>query len=544
MGSLFWTMVLVSVASQAADATRHNDDELNVQEAQIEISKIMEKYMHHWPLKRSSTDIVNWPLPGSSLLGATALDPKRLRELREGLANFREFRLRLSQSEEHTFAKLCTQTRGRPHTVSCGDTMDCFMYFFFSYHHFGHLLSGPTKKQRDAALAVYGDTSDEVEHMLALNDWNSIMSSFTHREVVRSLSRVPLDELTATLLREDKEADLPRMFSVYLQWNFLRHDVHVDVSTNEFLKRILTWALKQQASQLDKEEFREYQELWDLFQDPPKFALTMLDHWKSHIMVALRQLMEKPETPATVVLKGLAAPKEPLTFQLSRERVNKFCKNQWIQMNSLVSREVPSEAAGNLRNFSEECANVLKVGSKKVWEHEKDNFQNHIFAIVKRHNDDFSIVQGYIGEQGYDLSGWVRSKNKFASPSGFDSAIMRQFLRHLSTFVENGAGGTFNGDNHYATFDHFEPTFHGNSYRPLFSFSEALATNLRDGSGLVVRESLIKPLIEEMDRCNCSTVEWPLHQLHQAKNHALRTTSFSTWMCLFGSIALAIRPFV
>jgi len=351
---------------------------------------------------------------------------------------------------------------------------------------------------------------------------------------VRSSSRVPLDELQATLLREDREADLPRMFALYLQWNLLSHDLPLHVGTDDILKDILTWGLKQiNSSKADDlhPDLRQF-----LVSDEMIRILLMsggFDQWKSDIVAALRQLAKEPEAPARVVLqsgRGL------MQFDLSVDQVDQLCsKGDW----HVWSTKKPPPEGGKMRGFSEACAHILQVGSNNTWTFEEDRYQNHIFAVVKRHNHDFSIVQGYIGEHGYDLSGWARSENKFASPQGFDGASMRQFLRHLSTFVENGAGGTFNSDNHYATFDHFEPDWKGKLYRPLFGFSEALATNLRDNSGSLVREKLIKPLIEEMDRCNCSTVEWPLRKGH--KGDAPRNRRVSAWMFILGSVALAIR---
>eukprot|EP00913_Durusdinium_trenchii_P011743 g11029.t1 len=75
--------------------------------------------------------------------------------------------------------------------------------------------------------------------------------------------------------------------------------------------------------------------------------------------------------------------------------------------------------------------------------------QNHLFAIVKRSNTNFHIMQGYIK--------------------------MHKFLDHLDTFIDNGhEGDTFDGDNHAAMFLVREKNFEGKEYVPAFAWFEDL----------------------------------------------------------------------
>jgi len=102
--------------------------------------------------------------------------------------------------------------------------------------------------------------------------------------------------------------------------------------------------------------------------------------------------------------------------------------------------------------------------------------QNHIFAIVKRSNINFSVLQGYIKsdvEQGYDLSEWLCSRNPFANINGFGKFGLIKLLSHFDTFLENARPGKkFDGENHAAVFLVREKHFEGSEYLPSFAWYE------------------------------------------------------------------------
>jgi len=102
--------------------------------------------------------------------------------------------------------------------------------------------------------------------------------------------------------------------------------------------------------------------------------------------------------------------------------------------------------------------------------------QNHIFAIVKKNNTNFRIVQGYIAgsaEPGYDLKDWMCSRNIFARPGGFAWFTMDTFIRGLKKFVSNsGPSGAFDGANHADLFLVREVGFVNKSYTAVFVFGE------------------------------------------------------------------------
>ena len=102
--------------------------------------------------------------------------------------------------------------------------------------------------------------------------------------------------------------------------------------------------------------------------------------------------------------------------------------------------------------------------------------QNHIFAIVKRSNINFSVLQGYIKsdvEQGYDLSEWLCSRNPFANINGFGKFTLLKLLNHFNTFLENARRGKkFDGENHAAVFLVKEKHFEGSEYLPSFAWFE------------------------------------------------------------------------
>ena len=102
--------------------------------------------------------------------------------------------------------------------------------------------------------------------------------------------------------------------------------------------------------------------------------------------------------------------------------------------------------------------------------------QNHIFAIVKRSNINFSVLQGYIKsdvEQGYDLSEWLCSRNPFANINGFGKFGLIKLLSHFETFLENARPGKkFDGENHAAVFLVKEKHFEGSEYLPSFAWYE------------------------------------------------------------------------
>ena len=138
--------------------------------------------------------------------------------------------------------------------------------------------------------------------------------------------------------------------------------------------------------------------------------------------------------------------------------------------------------------------------------------QNHIFAIVKRSNINFSVLQGYIKsdvEQGYDLSEWLCSRNPFANINGFGKFSLLKLLNHFNTFLENARRGKkFDGENHAAVFLVKEKHFEGSEYLPSFAWFEVEESDIDPSEkikGMVNKSDEVK--FEEQ----CRDM-WKIHQ--------------------------------
>ena len=125
--------------------------------------------------------------------------------------------------------------------------------------------------------------------------------------------------------------------------------------------------------------------------------------------------------------------------------------------------------------------------------------QNHIFAIVKRSNINFSLLQGYIKsdvEQGYDLSEWLCSRNPFANINGFGTRRLLELLSHFDTFFENARPGKkFDGENHAAVFSVREKHFEGMEYLPSFAWLEVEESDIDPSekiTGMVSKSDEVK----------------------------------------------------